>query len=425
MKKLILSLLIITMLTGCVSAPVKQEEVMTAEVTTRAETIGNIDLDEEIKAYFTKELVGCMWEMLDEIGYFESETKNTEKSAYSFKDVNSDGKEDLIWRVSEYKFDYICVFILSDETVADSTYYLAGGSDGESDVIVHENNICEFISDTSSLWNEAKWHQYVDMSDFSVKLETMKTVSYDTEEENFYVIENDEQISVSEEEYKKSVEELFKDSGTPVLFMGEINDFGIYQNLEKEVSRILDFKEDEYLSLGAKKGMEYSRMVSKYFWTSCSSSWKVDEKSGFPDEDGERYNIRITGFLNEEETDGVSFEEIKKFFTEEKNITEKCFENLNQNSMGGYKEIDGKPYAVYYDGGEWGWDYSFITDYQIVDENKIVYNCKRIDYEEDKTEEFSFTLVYENGKWKLDDCTMWSGLTENYFVGTEDMYNKK
>jgi len=72
MKKLILSLLIITMLTGCVSAPVKQEEVMTAEVTTRAETIGNIDLDEEIKAYFTKELVGCMWEMLDEIGYFES-----------------------------------------------------------------------------------------------------------------------------------------------------------------------------------------------------------------------------------------------------------------------------------------------------------------------------------------------------------------
>ena len=67
-----------------------------------------------------------------------------------------------------------------------------------------------------------------------------------------------------EEEYKKSVEELFKDSGTPVLFMGEINDFGIYQNLEKEVSRILDFKEDEYLSLGAKKGMEYSRMVSKY-----------------------------------------------------------------------------------------------------------------------------------------------------------------
>ena len=204
MKKLILSLLMITMLTGCVSEPVKQEEVITAEVTTQAETIGNIDLDEEIKAYFTKELAGCMWEMLDEIGYFESETKNTEKSAYSFKDVNSDGKEDLIWRVSEYKFDYICVFILSDETVADSTYYLAGGSDGESDVIVHENNICEFISDTSSLWNEAKWHQYVDMSDFSVKLETMKTVSYDTEEENFYVIENDEQISVSEEEYKKS-----------------------------------------------------------------------------------------------------------------------------------------------------------------------------------------------------------------------------
>ena len=180
-------------------------------------------------------------------------------------------------------------------------------------------------------------------------------------------------------------------------------------------------EEDEYLSLGTQKGMEYSKMVSKYFWT----SWKVDEKSGFPDEDGERYNIRITGFLNEEETDGVSFEEIKKFFTEEKNITEKCFENLNQNSMGGYKEIDGKPYAVYSDGGEWGWDYSFITDYQIVDENKIVYNCKRIDYEEDKTEEFSFTLVYENGKWKLDDCTMWSGLTENYFVGTEDMYNTK
>ena len=331
MKKLILSLLIITMLTGCVSEPVKQEEVMTAEVTTQAETIGNIDLDEEIKAYFTKELAGCMWEMLDEIGYFESETKNTEKSAYSFKDVNSDGKEDLIWRVSEYKFDYICVFILSDETVADSTYYLAGGSDGESDVIVHENNICEFISDTSSLWNEAKWHQYVDMSDFSVKLETMKTVSYDTEEENFYVIENDEQISVSEEEYKKSVEELFKDSGTPVLFMGEINDFGIYQNLEKEVSRILDFKEDEYLSLGAKKGMEYSRMVSKYFWTSCSSSWKVDEKSGFPDEDGERYNIRITGFLNEEETDGVSFEEIKKFFDDTLELQRETYELMFQN----------------------------------------------------------------------------------------------
>ena len=47
MKKLILSLLMITMLTGCVSEPVKQEEVMTAEVTTQAETIGNIDLDEE------------------------------------------------------------------------------------------------------------------------------------------------------------------------------------------------------------------------------------------------------------------------------------------------------------------------------------------------------------------------------------------
>ena len=34
-------------------------------------------------------------------------------------------------------------------------------------------------------------------------------------------------------------------------------------------------------------------------------------------------------------------------------------------------------------------------------------------------------IIIENGKWKLDDCTMWSGLTENYFVGTEDMYNKK
>ena len=55
MKKLILSFFMITILTGCVSEPVKQEEVMTAEVTTQAETIGNIDLDEEIKAYFSYE----------------------------------------------------------------------------------------------------------------------------------------------------------------------------------------------------------------------------------------------------------------------------------------------------------------------------------------------------------------------------------
>lgn len=50
MKKLILSLLIITMLTGCVSAPVKQEEITTTAETTASETektIGVSDYDTE------------------------------------------------------------------------------------------------------------------------------------------------------------------------------------------------------------------------------------------------------------------------------------------------------------------------------------------------------------------------------------------
>lgn len=77
------------------------------------------------------------------------------------------------------------------------------------------------------------------------------------------------------------------------------------------------------------------------------------------------------------------------------------------------------------DGGQAGWDYSYIKDYEISnDGNSITYNCERFGdkenwgYNEDLTEPFTFSIVKDNGIWKLDSCSNCEAFCD-CFIGLE------
>lgn len=151
-------------------------------------------------------LAQCMWDTLDKINYFEDYSSDSDVSEYALKDVNSDGIKDMVWQLQSYKFNCICIYLLSDEEVTNSSYFNAGGTIEEDTIFLHENDIWEFVCDSSSLWNKAKYHEYIDMKDFSQKLNVFISENYETNEKNI--------IS-----FEMTNKKIYPNKSTPIIFL--------------------------------------------------------------------------------------------------------------------------------------------------------------------------------------------------------------
>ena len=121
----------------------------------------------------------------------------------------------------------------------------------------------------------------------------------------------------------------------------------------------------------------------------------------------------------------MSFNEIKNFLMSYMSISENGFDDLCRNSPSKYIGVDDVCFLMSGDGGQAGWDYSYIKGYEISNDGSyITYNCERFGdkenwgYNEDLTEPFTFSIVKDNGIWKLDSCSNCEAFCD-CFIGLE------
>lgn len=188
---------------------------------------------------------------------------------------------------------------------------------------------------------------------------------------------------------------------------------------------------EEILQAGKTAVVFFSERVDKYFEYGVNYNWKMADGSKaediYTDENSNSY-YKCFG-LYTDKANGIyvpmNYDEIKHFLMSYILLTENGFEDLCKNSPSKYIGIDGVCFLMSGDGGQAGWDYSYIKDYDISDNgNTITYNCIRFGskenwgYDEDLTEPFSFSIVFDNGIWKIDSCSN-SEAFSNFFVGLE------
>ncbi|MCH5349355.1 MAG: hypothetical protein J1E40_08540 [Oscillospiraceae bacterium] len=179
---------------------------------------------------------------------------------------------------------------------------------------------------------------------------------------------------------------------------------------------------EEIMLAGKRAGKFFSREAEKYFGYGVEYKWKVD---GTDERSTSGHGVCLGPYTDKE--NGIYFpmvgNEAKWFIINQLRLTERGFEELCLNSPSSY-ELDGDDLIVHSgDGGQAGWDYSYIVDYEM-EGNTVTYNCLRVGtkeewgYDEDVTEPFTFRLAYENGIWKLDGCSWGEGLFY-YFIGLQ------
>ena len=206
-----------------------------------------------------------------------------------------------------------------------------------------------------------------------------------------------------------------------------------------ETTSQTDEEYDYYMNLGVEKGMYFSEIGEKYFHTSFVGM--LDKtKEQLHDFGADRHLDPILGLDTGKDEDGnflydpMDYDELKEYF-HEMGISEHAFKSFQRVSYGAFYNIDGQLYEGRIDGGLWGWDCSYIDSYVLCGEDTVVYNCVWIgyagsyedgfwDYEEDKTEPFTFTLRKENDEWMLFDCSNTYAFFA-YFVGLEENYSNK
>ena len=116
MKKLILSLLMITMLTGCVSAPVKQEEVTTTkeDVVTTVETTVKTTTEINLPVSFEEVVKAELEQNPDIIGGM-------------FADLNSDGIDEVVFSVdTPMGIMYTINYFVNNELIKTGEIYYFG-----------------------------------------------------------------------------------------------------------------------------------------------------------------------------------------------------------------------------------------------------------------------------------------------------------
>lgn len=167
----------------------------------------------------------------------------------------------------------------------------------------------------------------------------------------------------------------------------------------------------EIMQAGKTAGMYFGKITEKYFGYGVSYEWKTDYSNNF-----EGWSKCLGPYIDDEKTKYVPMngEESKQFLIDYLGITENGYEDLCKNSPSTYMIRDNSLYVASGDGGQAGWSYSYIIDYEM-SENTVIYNCARVgrkerwNYDEDLIEPFTFQLAYEDGKWKLDGVSYGEG----------------
>lgn len=207
---------------------------------------------------------------------------------------------------------------------------------------------------------------------------------------------------------------------------------------EKDLQSIIDSVEfsqvtitensspDEILLAGKLAGKYYRDAVKKYFGYGTDLNWKLDYESTEPFKSDNTGTYWTAKGLYTDRTDDVyapmNYAEAKQFMMEYVKLTEQGFEDLCCNSPSSYMDINGMLGVSSGDGGDAGWSYSYILDYELSG-NTVTYNCQRVGlaeewgYDEDLIQPFTFSLAYENDAWKLDGCSYSEGLFD--LIGLE------
>lgn len=167
---------------------------------------------------------------------------------------------------------------------------------------------------------------------------------------------------------------------------------------------------EEIMLAGKEAGMYYGKTTEKYFGYGGYYNWKFD----FDESTG---NYRSDGLYTDQSNNvyaPMDYAEAKQFMIDFLGLTENGFEELCNNSPSSYYDTDGYLCIIPGDGGQAGWSYSYIIDYELGD-NTVTYNCARVGakeewgYDEDLIEPFTFRLALEDGVWKLDGCSYGEG----------------
>lgn len=189
--------------------------------------------------------------------------------------------------------------------------------------------------------------------------------------------------------------------------------------------------QEEILQAGKTAADFYGKLVDKYFEYGVSYNWKMasGSESGdiYTDEKSNSY-YKCYGLYTDKNNDiyvPMNFSEIKHFLMSYIMLSENGFNDLCKNSPSKYIDVDGVCFLMSGDGGQAGWDYSYIKDYEISDNKKIVtFNCERFGskenwgYDNDLIKAFTFSIVNDNGIWKLDGCSDCEAFCSS-FIGSE------
>lgn len=240
------------------------------------------------------------------------------------------------------------------------------------------------------------------------------------------------EITASEQTAAKTEENLiYEPDGDPDYIFGGITDTAAKKQEETEpvqtefadeILQILDGVElpeinitenstaEEIMLAGKTAGMYYGEEAEKYFGYGGYYDWapNYDESIGHYRSDGLYTDTANNVYVP------MDYAGEKKFLISRLNLTEKGFEELCENSPSSYYDVNGSLCVTIGDGGQAGWDYSYITDYEL-GENTVTYNCVRVGlkenwgYDEDMTEPFTFRLALNDGVWKLDGCSYGEG----------------
>ena len=231
----------------------------------------------------------------------------------------------------------------------------------------------------------------------------------ETEGETQYIFGGITDTSAKSEEETEPVQTEFSDEIKQILSETVFPEININENSTEE----------EIMLAGKTAGIYYGNEAAQYFGYGGYNNWKnnYDESIGHYRSDG-----LYTDKPNDEYAP-LDYAGAKEFLIKRLNLTEKGFEELCENSPSSYYDVDGILCLTIGDGGQAGWDYSYIVDYEL-GENTVTYNCERVGrkerwgYDEDMVMPFTFRLALEDGVWKLDGCSYGEGFFY-WIIGSE------
>ena len=185
-----------------------------------------------------------------------------------------------------------------------------------------------------------------------------------------------------------------------------------------EINITEDSTPDEIMFAGKTAGIYFGKAADEYFGYGSYYKWKYDYDESIG-------HYRSDGLYIDKANDvyaPMNYAEAKEFLINRLLLTEKGFDDLCKNSPSSYYDVNGNLCLILGDGGQAGWSYSQIVDYEMGEneygEKIVTYNCERVGtaeewgYDEDMVEPFTFRLAYEDDLWKLDSVSYSEGFFE-------------